>query len=171
MADLVDNKEDVVKNIRTFAGDKIAQTDRRRKMKNVMHFVGCKNNGRYSFAPSEFVGLKNNDRVEKKVLQNEKDRRYAALTKLLGEPLVYKKENPDNKKIYDAYQDCCVQMGTRPNVSTDPRYFWLIDFDVPRAHSIQPTTHPPQQATPKHYCKILKAYTLIQRFVRQLVRR
>ncbi len=131
MAELVDTEEGVMKNVRTFAGYEIAQVDRKRKMKNVMHFVGCKNNGRYSFAPSEFVGLKNNNRVENGLLQNEKDRRYAALTNLLGEP--YKMGVPGYPEIYAAYEAYCISHGTIPNAQQNTRVFWLIDSDAPRS--------------------------------------
>lgn len=181
MVDLVETVDEVIQNIRDFHKLYVDKKIPNDKVKNRLNFAAYKKDGIYLFCPIDSAVCKNPPHLD----PNARDISKKRVTEILGEPYIHggrgynKQESPSCEEIYNFYEVYCGNLGTSPNKYganpnikyTKVRRFWLIDSDVPRAHSIQPTTHPTQQATPKHCCKILKAYTLIQRLVRQLVRR
>jgi len=132
MVDLIDNKDAVIRNIDAFTTLNAKKMIKINKLKNIQHFVTHKTNNNYHFAPSEFVGCKNNPYLElknEKVPPDLKNKIYAQLTKLLGEP--FERGSPGYEEIMRHYKEYCISHDTESSASEATRRFWLIDSDNP----------------------------------------
>lgn len=145
MADLVDNKEDVVRNILTFAGYRTGSTNEKnfhdKKFRNVVHFIACKYNGSYLFSPPDLAVCKNYPYLQSERIRIQDSR----ITKLLGKP-PYEHGNSGYAKIYAAYMDYCDVHDCNRNEKTRDKYererhFWFIDADILHSQSSAHNAH------------------------------
>lgn len=134
MKELVDTKDEVVKNVEIFATTEVPVEYRRKTLKNRLHFIALRKDNKFIFSPTDFAFYKNRHDLEKRSESaGKKYKKY--FTQLLGEP--YEKGVSGYQKIYDGYVSYCSFQKTRPSALKETRTFWLIDCDSLHTQTLQ----------------------------------
>ncbi len=110
MSELVENIADIIRNIKTISGYAYGSDSEKKfhndRIKNGKWFVAYKENGKYIFSPSKFVGYKENNTDHLDELNNRQGGfNNNRLIKILGNSCA--DDSSLYKEIDDAYSGLC----------------------------------------------------------------
>ena len=125
MATLVENKDDILTNVRTFnnyrKGTDFERKFHKRKLRNCSFFIAEKLDDGYTFIPANVVAYKNTRITDNYTIRPDTKQ---AISRVLG-------RERENGEIDVEFYDYCTQYGsTKKTPRTEPLRYWIIDDGV-----------------------------------------